>query len=437
MDKQRTIEKEISYSGIGLHTGNTTTVSFKPAPANSGIKFVRSDLTGRPEIAANFSNVLGVVRGTSIGVGEVQIHTVEHLMAAVCGLGIDNLAIEVNANEPPVADGSSRPFIDILEKAGIIEQDAPRNYFAIESPLKYSVDNVEIIALPDDKFRISYIIEYNHPLVSVEFASFEITPEIFKKEISSARTYCFDYEIEMLKKKGLGKGGSLDNAIVIGEKNIHNKEALRYPNEFVRHKILDLIGDLYLLGCPLKGHIIAVRSGHGHNINFAKQLSRQINKKPELAAKKDIAPAPVGRMLDIIEIKKVIPHRYPFLLIDKVIVTEEQKKAVGYKCVTANEEFFQGHFPERPIMPGVLIVEAMAQTACVLFLSRPDLKNKLAYFMGLNEVKFRRPVVPGDVLRLEVEVLRARERGGKVQGKAYVDEHLAAESEFMFTLVDK
>ncbi len=436
MDKQRTIGKEISYSGIGLHTGNITSVNFKPAPANSGIKFVRSDLAGRPEIAANFSNVLGVVRGTSIGVGEVQIHTVEHLMAAICGLGIDNLIIEINANEPPVADGSCRPFIDILEKAGVVEQDAQRNYFVVDSPINYSLNNVELIALPDDKFRISYTIEYNHPLVSVQFASFEITPEIFKKEISSARTYCFDYEIEMLKKKGLGKGGSLDNAIVIGEKNIHNKEALRYPNEFVRHKILDLIGDLYLLGCPLKAHIIAVRSGHGHNINFAKQVSQQINKKSELAAKKDASP-PIGRMLDIIEIKKVIPHRYPFLLIDKVIITEEEKKAVGYKCVTVNEEFFQGHFPERPIMPGVLIVEAMAQTACVLFLSRPDLKNKLAYFMGLNETKFRRPVLPGDVLRLEVEVLRARERGGKVQGKAYVDEHLAAESEFMFSLVDK
>lgn len=441
MEKQRTIKQEVSYSGIGLHTGNATSVVFKPAAANTGIVFIRTDLNNRPKIAANFANVLGIVRGTSIGSGDIQIHTVEHLLAALCGLGIDNLIIEINANEPPVADGSCKPFVEVLEKAGVVEQDAPKNYFAIKSPISYFSNDVHLVALPDEKFRISFTIEYNHPLISSQFASFEVTPEIFKQEISAARTYCFDYEIEMLKKKGLAKGGSLDNALVIGEKEIHNKEkTLRYPNEFVRHKILDLIGDLYLLGRPLKTHIIAIRSGHGHNIAFAKEISLQMNGGKEGISEKGGVGGPMlptGRVLDINEIKKTIPHRYPFLLVDKVIITEEEKKAVGYKCVTANEEFFQGHFPERPIMPGVLIVEAMAQTSCVLFLSRPDLKNKLAYFMGINEVKFRRPVFPGDVLRMEIEILRARERGGKVSGKAFVDGNIVAESEFMFSLVDK
>ncbi|MCK4532787.1 bifunctional UDP-3-O-[3-hydroxymyristoyl] N-acetylglucosamine deacetylase/3-hydroxyacyl-ACP dehydratase [bacterium] len=442
MGQQKTIEREISYSGIGLHTGVKTKINFKPAPPDSGIKFIRIDLPGQPVIEANISNVVGIKRGTTIGKDGVEIHTVEHLMAAFYGLGIDNLVIEINSKELPVADGSSLPFLEVLKKSGVKTQNVPKKYFVVNQPIEFSKGDKQLVVLPYDGFKVSCTIDYNHPVLKTQFFSSVITEENFEREVASSRTFCFDYEIEELKKQGLARGGTLENAVVVGEKGIHNKN-LRFTDEFVRHKVLDLIGDLYLLGKCLKGHVIAIKCGHPSNIALAKKINEFMTSSPvskEVSSssilempKKQI---PEGKIFDINEIQKLIPHRYPFLFVDKIIIVEE-KKAVGFKNVTINENFFNGHFPGHPIMPGVLIVESMAQASCVLFLSRPDLRNKIAYFMAIREAKFRRPVFPGDQLRLEVEILKARARGGIVKGLAYIGDKLAAEAEFMFSLVDK
>jgi UDP-3-O-[3-hydroxymyristoyl] N-acetylglucosamine deacetylase/3-hydroxyacyl-[acyl-carrier-protein] dehydratase len=442
MEQQKTIEREISYSGIGLHTGVKTKINFKPAPPDSGIKFVRVDLPGQPVIEANISNVVGIKRGTTIGKNGVEIHTVEHLMAAFYGMGIDNLIIEIDSKELPVADGSSLPYLEVLKKSGIKTQDVPKKYFVINQPIEFSDGDKQLIALPYDGFKISCTIDYNHPVLKTQFFSSVITEEVFERELAPSRTFCFDYEIETLKKQGLAKGGTLDNAIVVGEKGIHNKN-LRFTDEFVRHKVLDLIGDLYLLGKFLKAHIIVIKCGHLSNIALAKKINESMSFSP---VSKEVSPSPKpeeskkqipeGKIFDINEIQKLIPHRYPFLFVDKIVIVGE-KKAVGFKNVTINENFFNGHFPGHPIMPGVLIVESMAQASCVLFLSRPDLKDKIAYFMAIREAKFRRPVFPGDQLRMEVEILKARTRGGIVKGLAYIGDKLAAEAEFMFSLVDK
>jgi UDP-3-O-[3-hydroxymyristoyl] N-acetylglucosamine deacetylase/3-hydroxyacyl-[acyl-carrier-protein] dehydratase len=437
MDLQKTIKRETTYSGIGLHTGNITSVTFKPAPANSGIKFVRSDLPGKPEVEANIKNVISVARGTTLGNSSFQIQTVEHIMATLCGLGIDNLFVEVNAPEPPVADGSGLPFVETLKQAGFEEQNAEKEYFMISEPVKFSDENVHLVVLPSEEFKVSVTIDYKHPILKSQYGSFTITREIFEREIAPARTYCFEHEIESLKRRGLARGGSLDNAVVIGQNGIHNKE-LRFPDEFVRHKILDLIGDLYLIGKPLKAHIIAIRCGHAANIALTRKLGKLLEpstarRAPRIFQGENFA----GKVLSLEEIESIIPHRPPFLFVDRIIMSENMTKAIGFKNLTINEEYFKGHFPNYPIMPGVLIVESMAQTSCVLFLARSELRKKLPYFMAIKEVKFRKPVFPGDQLQLEVEVTRARVRGGKIQGRAYVRNELVAEAEFMFSLVDR
>ncbi|MDD5686439.1 MAG: UDP-3-O-acyl-N-acetylglucosamine deacetylase [Elusimicrobia bacterium] len=436
MEKQKTISKEVSYSGIGLHTGNNVSIKLKPAPENTGIVFVRTDLPGQPQIKADISNVLTTVRGTTVGLDEkTSIHTIEHLLAALFVFGVDNLVIEMNSNEPPVADGSALPFVELIKKAGITELTSEKKILNISKPVVYKNGDVLITAVPSDKFSISCTVVYNHPLLKTQFFSIDITPEIFEKEIAPARTYCFDYEIEALKSKGLAKGGNLENAIVIGAKKIHTK--LRFEDEFVRHKILDLIGDISLLANSLKMEISALKCGHKNNIEFAKKIASEITGKSSLSEKSSWQ-IPEGKMVDIDEVKSIIPHRFPFLFVDKVILVEELKRAVGIKNVSAGEPFFQGHFPERPIMPGVLIVEALAQTSCVLLLARPDLKNKkLAYFMSINNVKFRKPVLPGDTVYLDIEVVRAKQTTGIVRGCAYVEGKPVTEAEFTFILVDK
>ncbi|MFA5779683.1 MAG: bifunctional UDP-3-O-[3-hydroxymyristoyl] N-acetylglucosamine deacetylase/3-hydroxyacyl-ACP dehydratase [Elusimicrobiota bacterium] len=437
MGKQKTISKEVSYSGTGLHTGNNVSIKLKPATENTGIIFVRCDLPDNPKIKADISNVLTTVRGTTVGLDEkTSVHTVEHLLATLFAFDIDNLIVEMNSNEPPIADGSALPFVELIKKAGIIELKYEKKCFNISETVVYKNGDVLITAIPSDKFNISCTIVYNHPLLKNQFLSLDITPEIFEKEIAPARTFCFDYEIEALKNKGLAKGGSLENAVVIGAKKILTK--LRFEDEFVRHKILDLIGDISLLGSSLKMEISAVKCGHKNNIAFAKKIASSKNTAQLSEPEKLLWHIPDGKIIDINEIKDTIPHRFPFLFIDKVIMVEEVKRAVGIKNVSAGEPFFQGHFPEQAIMPGVLIIEALAQTACVLLLSKPELKNKkLAYFMSINNVKFRRPVFPGDTLYLDVDVLKAKQTTGIIRGCAYVAGKPTTEAEFTFVLVDK
>lgn len=444
MAKQTTIQKDVRIEGIGLHTGNKSTVVFKPAAAGYGIKFVRVDLPDKPEIEAIWENaVTGMaVRGSVIGKGGARVHTIEHIMASCCALGIDNLKIEISNNEPPILDGSSKIFTDILMSAGVKELDAPRQYLAIEEPVHFEAGKTKISAYPSDKLEIDCAIGFDHPFIKHQRIQLEVNKDVFRNELSTARTFCFDYEIEALQKNGLALGGSLDNAIVVALDGIHNKEPLRFDNEFVRHKALDLIGDLYLAGKPVKAKIVADKPGHQNNIGFVKEFIKKAvlkNTISEAGMQSGQTALETGeRILSHEEVLKIIPHRYPFIMIDKVKINEaEPLKAVGYKCVSGNEGFFQGHFPGAPIMPGVLIVEAMAQTSCVMFLSRPEMKNCLAYFMSIDNVKFRRPVKPGDYLELKVEVVKDGGRRGKMKGQAFADGKLMTEAEFMFVIVDK
>ena len=418
---QTTIKKEIIYEGPGLHGGLPVKLFFKPAAANTGIIFSRVDK--KISIPAHIENVKGSDREITLEKDGVKIHTVEHILAGLAGLGIDNACVELNQDEPPVGDGSALPFAQLLHKAGTLSLDAPKKRISSSSPLWAQEGNKSILLLPQEGFQVTYAIDFKHPLVGLQSATFLLDPEVFLKEIAPARTFGFLSEIEPLKEKGLLKGGSLENAIVLDDERILN-DALRFEDELVRHKILDLIGDLSLLGGRVQGHIMAIKSGHALNIKFAKILNESMEKK-------------AGEILDINEIQKILLHRYPFLLVDRILEIEEGKKIVGLKNVSINEPFFRGHFPDRPIMPGVLIIEAMAQVGGMLFLSRPENKGKMMYFAGIEGAKFRRPVVPGDQLRLEVTPIRIRQRAGKMEGKAYVNNHLVAEAQMTFSISEE
>ena len=404
------------------------------------------DLPNKPDIKADWNSlhVEAAIRGTTIQSGSVQIHTIEHILSTCFALGVDNLIIEINNNEPPIVDGSAKVIAQKILEAGIKELDAEREFYVIKEPVTFTSGNTKIVAYPSDKLEIDCTIGYDHPFLSHQQAKFEITKDSYLNDIAPARTFCFDFEIEALQSNGLARGGSLDNAIVIGPNGIYNKEPLRFNDEFVRHKILDLIGDISLAGKPIRARIVAEKPGHKSNVSFIKEFVSKavIDKgepKVEVPKKEEI---PVSedevKVFNSAEIQRIIPHRYPILMIDRVkLLGAGDKKAVGYKCVSGNEPFFQGHFPGQPQMPGVLIVEAMAQTSCVMFLSRPALRNCLAYFMGIDKVKFRKTVIPGDMLELKVEVIRDSGRKGKVRGEAFVEGKLVAEAEFMFIIVDR
>jgi len=463
LELQRTIEKPVSLSGVGLHTGTSCTMTFKPAPENYGIKFVRTDLGGRPEIPANADYVVDLSRGTTLGLGTAKVHTVEHVLAAIVGLQIDNITIEINGIEPPIGDGSAMPYVEKLLEAGFVTQNEPKDYLVIDETVQHHDEDsqIDIVALPLNNYRITIMVDYQNPaLGSQHTGMFDLEKE-FVKEFAPARTFCFLSEVEMLVDNGLIKGGNIDNAVVIVDRELdddglrklktklnlkedvsvthegfltHNK--LRFKNEPVRHKLLDMIGDLALIGVPIKAQILAARPGHKANVEFAKKI-RSLYQQKKLVRKYQLVKKE-GVVFDANAIQRILPHRYPFLLVDKIIDLELDKRVIGVKSVTVNEPFFQGHFPGQPIMPGVLIVEAIAQTSGILVLnSFIDPENHLVYFMSINNVKFRKPVVPGDQLVLEAEIVNKKTKYFSIKGAAYVDGTLVAEAEFIGAIMDK
>ncbi|HSL89243.1 MAG TPA: bifunctional UDP-3-O-[3-hydroxymyristoyl] N-acetylglucosamine deacetylase/3-hydroxyacyl-ACP dehydratase [Ignavibacteriaceae bacterium] len=463
LEQQRTIAKAVSMEGTGLHTGTTCTMTFKPAPENYGIRFVRTDLGGNPEIQAIADNVIDVSRGTTIGIGEAKVHTVEHVLAAIVGLQIDNIIIQLNGIEPPIGDGSALPYVQVLQKAGFIQQEAPKDYLIIDEAVTYQNPDkqIDIVALPLDRYRISVMVDYQNPALGSQHTGMFDLEEEFVREFAPARTFCFLSEVEMLAQQGLIKGGHLDNAVVIvdhklaqdeldklaikigvtekidiGDNGILNNKEVRFKNEPVRHKLLDLLGDLALIGAPIKAQILAARPGHKANVEFAKMI-RKLYQQKKLVKKFQFVKKE-GVVFDTSAIERILPHRYPFLLVDKIVHLELDKKVVGVKSVTVNEPFFPGHFPGQPIMPGVLIIEAMAQTGGVLLLnSFPNPEEKLVYFMQINNAKFRKPVVPGDQVFMEVELTHKKSKVVMMQGKAFVNDVLVAEADFMAGIVDR
>jgi UDP-3-O-[3-hydroxymyristoyl] N-acetylglucosamine deacetylase/3-hydroxyacyl-[acyl-carrier-protein] dehydratase len=433
--QQRTIRNTFTYEGTGLHTGKKVRTVFRPAPPFTGIKFRRLDLAAPIEIPANihFVHEGEVRRNTTLVNDGAVIHTVEHILAAASGLQIDNMIVEIDSDEPPEPrDGSCAPFVEGLQKVGFENQGVPVRFLRITKPVTFSGDGVELYALPYNGFKVTFTIEYRNPYIGVQHASFDLSPELFVSEIAPARTFVLWSDVELLKAQGLIKGGSLDNAIAVKEDGIVNDVPLRFKNEFVRHKILDLLGDLSLVGAPIEGHIIAVRSGHKYNLRFARLLEQ------ELRAQERNALMSEGGFWDINVIQKIMPHRYPFLLVDRILSLEDKKRVVGIKNVTINEPFFVGHFPGRPIMPAVLIIEAMAQVGGILLLSSVDTPEKyLVYFIGIDKAKFRRPVVPGDQIRFELEMLSLRKRFCKMKGVAHVDGKIVAEAELLSSIVER
>ena len=428
MNFQRTIGKDAKISGISLHLGSESCLTFKPAPPDSGVVFERTDLPGSPRIKADIASAIGgVVRRTSVGSQEVIMHTIEHVMATLAGLQIDNVIIEANAPEPPAMDGSALPFVEILKDAGIVDQNVPRRELQLTEALSVRSEDKELVIIPDGSCGINYAFKLDSPVSLTQLVSLEINEDSFASEIAPARTFCFQHEVEALKAQGLGKGGSSDNVVVIDSDGVPDHPP-RLEDEMARHKILDIIGDLYLLGSIPNGRIIGIRSGHDLNARLIRKIAQSHQKNLRISNTATMEP------LGANEIKRILPHRYPFLLVDRVIQWEEGKMAVGIKNVTVNEEFFQGHFPQQPIMPGMLQVEALAQLAGILLFRNRKHGDLLGLFRTVEKVKFRRTVVPGDQLRLEVQVLRKRSNIAKFSGRAFVEAEVATEAEFTIAL---
>ena len=411
-------------------------MTFLPAPPNSGIRFRRTDLEGKPEIEAGVDFISATNRSTSLAKGGAKIHTVEHVLAAFAGRGVDNAVVELDANEPPIADGSAREYVKMIQAAGVAPQDEPREVFRLLSPISYEKDETSISVFPHDGLKITCTSADSKGRFT-QFFSLEVTPETWERELSGARTFCFFEEIEYLIKNGLIKGGSLENAVVIRDDAILTTEPLRYPEEFVRHKILDIVGDLSLVGCPVAAHIIAVKPSHAANCEVARQIAQQM-RQPLDAAKPDGDAEPLrdGDELDTARLMKILPHRYPFLMIDKIIKIDGAR-IVGLKNVTINEPYFQGHFPNHPIMPGVLQLEAIAQVAGIMMLRQADNFGKLAYFMSAESVRWRKPVRPGDTLIIDVELTKSRGKIGKAKGTCLVNGETVSEAEVTFMLIDR
>jgi UDP-3-O-[3-hydroxymyristoyl] N-acetylglucosamine deacetylase / 3-hydroxyacyl-[acyl-carrier-protein] dehydratase len=429
---QQTLAKSASLKGTSLHTGEEVSVTLKPAPIDHGIKFKRIDLSDEPTVEARIENVRLVERATTLAEGNVKVHTVEHLLSALHGMGVDNAIVEMSGNELPIADGSSRAFVELIKKCGLQEQSAFAKYFEIRDTLHIETKSGSILILvPDEKFRIS-CTQVGPDGRFTQYYSTEINPEIYEKEIAHARTFVFFEDVKPLLDKGLIRGGSLETAIVIRGDSLMSKEPLRYQDEFVRHKILDIIGDLFLAGCRIRGHVIAVKPGHAANSELTKAISKRYAQMLAM-----VPPQVIPRgsaVMNVTDVQAVLPHRFPFLMVDRILAFEGENKIVGMKSVTINEPYFQGHFPGHPVMPGVLQLEAMAQVASILMSKRTSLSG-IGYFMSADEVKFRKPVHPGDTLIIEGELVRAKATIAKASCRCLVNGEVTSEATLMFAYV--
>ena len=463
MAQQQTLRRSVSFSGIGLHSGNRVNMTFLPAAAGSGIRFRRTDLEGKPELEARVDLVVDTTRSTTLGRGALKVQTVEHILAAFAGCEIDNAIVEIDANEPPIADGSAREYVKMIDSVGATVLPEVREPYRVKEPIEIAVGEAMMSVFPHDKLKITCTSADSGNRFT-EFFTLEVSPESWRKELAHARTFCFFEEIEYLYKSGLIKGGSLENAVVIRDDAVLTNEPLRYEQEFVRHKMLDILGDLSLLGCPLHGHIVAVRPSHQSNVELVKAIQTQLRKP--LVAAQTFAPPPQplptekletpvkksgpettvteteaplvrdGATLDVMQVMKILPHRPPFLMVDRVTKIEGNK-ITALKLVTMGESHFQGHFPGHPIMPGVLQLEAIAQVAGILMMRQAENTGKLAYFMSAESVKWRKPVRPGDALVIDVEMTKSRGKIGKAKGVCSVDGEPVSEAEVTFMLIDR
>ncbi len=461
--QQRTIKEPVSISGVGLHTGVTTTLTFRPAPIDAGIRFRRIDLPGQPEIPALVDHVSDVTRGTNLQLGDARVCTIEHILAAIVGLQIDNLTVDLNNIEPPICDGSSKPFVDALLKTEFEMQDAPKDCLVITETVRYTDEKngVDIVALPTDDYRLTVMIDYQNPNLGSQHTGLFNLEKEFNEEFAPARTFCFLHEVEALHAQGLIRGATIENAIVIadtdltdqdlhrvskklglneglfiGKNGMMNNKQLRFRNEPARHKLLDLMGDLALIGVPIKAQILAARPGHASNVAFARKI-RKLYQQEKLVKKYQFERKE-GVVFDSNALLKILPHRYPFIMVDKIIEFKLDERIVGVKNVTVNDWFFEGHFPGRPIMPGVLICESMAQTGGVLLLNGlENPEGKLAMFTSINNCRFRKPVVPGDQLTLEVTIQSRRAKIALMKARAFVSDELVAEADFSAAIVER
>lgn len=425
--RQQTIARAVEAQGVGLHTGAIVRMRCLPAAVDTGVVFRRTDLPHAAPVPARVQHVVSTDRGTTLEVGEARVHTVEHLLAAVVANQLDNLIVELDAHELPALDGSAQAFHDLLQRGGITVQDAPAKLLAPQEAFSFSEGAASYVVAPAADYTVSTTIDFDHPLIGRQFTSLRVNPAEFASGIAPARTFCFAHELEGLRGRGLAQGGTIDNALVLEPNGLANGAELHFPDEFVRHKVLDLIGDLGLVGARLSAHVVAERPGHRGNVALAKQLVTRAEKQ-----------RPTRPLLNIEQIMQYLPHRYPFLLVDRIVEFEERKRIVGVKNVTINEPFFAGHFPGRPVMPGVLVIEAMAQVGGLLVLENVEgLEDKIIYFLGLDNVRWRRPVTPGDQIRFEVELLQVRGATVRMRGVGTVDGQLAAEAEMLARVVNK
>jgi len=425
--KRRSIQRDATLAGTGLHTGASTRAVFRPGALGTGVVFRRTDLEGQPEVRARLSEVEALERRTAIGHGAATIHTVEHLLAAVAAHEIDDLLVELSGPEPPILDGSVAPYFAALAEAGPVDVEGEAVVLAVQAPFTVTDGDASYVVAPSKRFQLTVTIEFPHPLIGRQVGSYDVSRDAFAAELAPARTFGFTSEVAALQAKGLIKGASTASAIVLDERGVVNGGRLRWPDEFVRHKAADIVGDLALTGGRIRAHIVATRPSHSGNIAVARALARA-------AARSGVPAMDIGRIMD------VLPHRYPFLLVDRIVEIEGDKRIVGIKNVTINEPFFQGHFPGHPIMPGVLVIEAMAQVGGMLLLTHFEGQNvadKVVYFMSLDNVKFRRPVLPGDQIRFELEMIAFRGKTCRMKGQGFVDGQLVAEAEMMAVVVDK